>query len=135
MSPAGDLVNLGEAMARKAILVMLRHLGRPYCWTYANAWVDAIPELDAKGVTLTFVKSRRRREALQVSRTQPPRARDHAPSSTNLNFDLYEAAGFGKIGDFKPDNVDLAAPISPRVSGGITSATSRNSRPSAKINR
>jgi len=36
--------------------------------------------------------------------------RDRAFVDESPTFDLYEAAGFGKIGDFKPDNVDLAAP-------------------------
>ena len=42
----GEKKELGLLMGDdKSVVVFLRHLGWPYCWAYAEAWCDQIPQM------------------------------------------------------------------------------------------
>ena len=47
----GEQVKLGTVMGQeKSVVIFLRHLGCPWCWSYANWWCDHIPQLKEAGV-------------------------------------------------------------------------------------
>lgn len=51
----GEQVKLGTVMGQeKSVVIFLRHLGCPWCWSYANWWCDHIPQLQQAGVKGPF---------------------------------------------------------------------------------
>lgn len=47
----GDKKELGSLMgADKSVVIFLRHLGWPYCWSYAESWCEKIPQMRASNV-------------------------------------------------------------------------------------
>ena len=47
----GEKKELGLLMGdEKSVVVFLRHLGWPYCWAYAEAWCDQIPQMRSANI-------------------------------------------------------------------------------------
>lgn len=62
------------------------------------------------GVSLTFVSVGDEEKLSKFLDLNPLIPRDRAFVDWSPEFDLYQAAGFGKIGDTKPESVDIKPP-------------------------
>ena len=113
----GQEVSLGAKMGQGAsVVVFLRHLGWPYCWTYAKDWCEFVvqQQQEQEGTDSTnniagpiFI-SIGDAEKLNVFLDKNPYVPRDQALVDNYSFGAYEAAGFGRF-DEQDDDLAKAA--------------------------
>lgn len=109
----GKNVRLGEKMGDgRSVVVFLRHLGDPYCWSYARDWGKLQRKVRRNGaVGPLFVSvgdSEKLKRFLELNRNIP---RDQAFVDDN-SVQAYESIGLAsmELGKELPEGVEVGAP-------------------------
>jgi len=102
----GEMRRLDEVMGQgKSVVIFLRHLGWPYCWSYAKEWCALQQELDEADIAGPIFISIGDAEKLDTFlELNPFIPRDRA-FVDDYSFGAYEAVGFGKFSDVKDEEV------------------------------
>jgi hypothetical protein len=112
----GQRVRLGDVMAEgTSIVVFLRHMGWPYCWSYAKDWCELQEKEDIGDIVGPLFVSIGDEEKLRIFLEKNP----HIPTEQAFveddmkNFSAYTAAGFGRFDEQDPNivkQVKMSAP-------------------------
>jgi hypothetical protein len=102
----GESVTLGDKMGSgTSVIVFLRHLGWPYCWSYAKDWCDLQQkeEMGANGIAGPIFVSIGDAKKLEIFLEKNPHVNREQALVDNYSFGAYEAAGFGRFDDQDKD--------------------------------
>mmetsp|Transcript_24801 Transcript_24801/g.35570 ORF Transcript_24801/g.35570 Transcript_24801/m.35570 type:complete len:271 (+) Transcript_24801:40-852(+) len=117
----GSRINLGDAIGRNAIVVFLRHLACPYCWSYAKEWSDLQSEMKNSNISGPFFISIGDQEKLQkFLELNPFMEREKVFVDDFTDFKAYKAVGFGRF-DQTDKEVAKQVKLSAPTIGGIKS--------------
>lgn len=108
----GETVSLGGKMGQgTSVVVFLRHLGWPYCWTYAKDWCELVVQqkeqdgAETSSIAGPIFISIGDAEKLNVFLDKNPHVPRDQALVDNYSFGAYKAAGFGR---FDEQDDDLA---------------------------
>lgn len=110
----GDTIKLGDKMGRgTSVVVFLRHMGWPYCWSYAKEWSELQPKIEASGATGPIFISIGDEEKLNKFLELNPAVQKDSMFVDGYDFDAYNAVGFGSLGesmDISASDIKMTAP-------------------------
>jgi len=93
----GEQITIGDMMGTTqddmtSVVVFLRHMGWPYCWTYANEWQNVQPTLNTNNVLGPYFVSIGDTEKLRVFLEKNPKiSRNNMFVDSSSTFDAYTA--------------------------------------------
>lgn len=114
----GETITLGDKMGSGTSLVMfLRHMGWPYCWSYAKEWCALQQEINEAGIAGPFFISIGDEDKLEAFLELNPFIPKDQIFVDGYDFTAYKEAGFGRfdeqdkelLKDFKMTAPELSA--------------------------
>jgi hypothetical protein len=112
----GERITLGDEMAidRPSIVIFLRHLACPYCWSYAKEWSNLQGEIEKSNISGPFFVSIGDKEKLnKFLELNPYMERNKVFVDDYTEFSAYKALGFGRFDEAEKEvakQVQLSAP-------------------------
>lgn len=93
-----QLVPLSKPMGEgTSVVVFLRHMGWPYCWTYANAWSEFQPKLNDSNVKGPIFVSIGDKEKLETFLEKNPKIDRTNMFVDNYSFDAVRCSLFSGL--------------------------------------
>jgi len=93
-----ETVKLGDEMGSgTSLVIFLRHMGWPYCWSYAKEWCALQQELTESGVVGPLFISIGDEEKLGTFLELNPFIPKEQAFVDGYDFNAYKAAGFGRF--------------------------------------
>ena len=117
-SSAGELIRLGDVISKNEphVVIFLRHMGWPYCWSYAKEWTTSLDvqqqllEAGIKGPTFVSIGDA---DKLNVFLDANPWIDSNQMFVDDYSFGLYKEAGFTRFDQVdkeKAKSVKMTAP-------------------------
>jgi len=116
----GQRIVLGDAIGRgTSIVIFLRHLACPYCWSYAKEWSELQNEVtDSNIAGPFFISIGDEKKLAKFLELNPYMSRDRV-FVDGYDFDAYKSVGFGRFDETDKETASKVKLAAPSLSGEI----------------